>query len=101
MCPVRSVTHVSGPDSSKWSGREDLNLRPPAPKAGALPGCATPRHSPGLFDSKSLLRRAPISGLTLCQESQKIPIRPVFRTTVEILAEVWRGGPTARVTKTI
>jgi hypothetical protein len=29
----------------KWSGREDLNLRPPAPKAGALPGCATPRQN--------------------------------------------------------
>ena len=29
--------------SPKISGREDLNLRPPAPKAGALPGCATPR----------------------------------------------------------
>src|SRR5580700_10929326 len=27
-----------------WSGRPDLNRRPPAPKAGALPGCATPRH---------------------------------------------------------
>ena len=27
----------------KWSGRADLNGRPPAPKAGALPGCATPR----------------------------------------------------------
>src|SRR5271168_9296 len=26
-----------------WSGRGDLNSRPPAPKAGALPGCATPR----------------------------------------------------------
>ena len=26
-----------------WSGRCDLNTRPPAPKAGALPGCATPR----------------------------------------------------------
>ena len=26
-----------------WSGRLDLNQRPPAPKAGALPGCATPR----------------------------------------------------------
>ena len=26
------------------SGRADLNGRPPAPKAGALPGCATPRH---------------------------------------------------------
>jgi hypothetical protein len=29
--------------NEQWSGREDLNLRPPAPKAGALPGCATPR----------------------------------------------------------
>ncbi len=26
-----------------WSGRKDLNLRHPAPKAGALPDCATPR----------------------------------------------------------
>ena len=26
-----------------WSGREDLNLRPPAPEAGTLPDCATPR----------------------------------------------------------
>ena len=25
------------------SGREDLNLRPPGPEPGALPGCATPR----------------------------------------------------------
>ena len=29
--------------AAKWSGREDSNLRPPAPKAGALPDCATPR----------------------------------------------------------
>ena len=28
----------------KWSGRPDSNWRPPAPKAGALPGCATPRR---------------------------------------------------------
>ena len=27
----------------KWSGRQDSNLRPSAPKADALPGCATPR----------------------------------------------------------
>src|ERR1700730_8935728 len=27
-----------------WSGRPDLNRGPPAPNAGALPGCATPRH---------------------------------------------------------
>ena len=31
------------PGGGKWSGRADLNGRPPAPKAGALPGCATPR----------------------------------------------------------
>jgi hypothetical protein len=32
---------------SYWrvSGRADLNGRPPAPKAGALPSCATPRAS--------------------------------------------------------
>ena len=28
----------------KWSGRQDSNLRHPAPKAGALPDCATPRR---------------------------------------------------------
>ena len=29
--------------NEKWSGRLDSNQRPPAPEAGALPGCATPR----------------------------------------------------------
>jgi hypothetical protein len=28
----------------RWSGREDLNLRPLRPERSALPGCATPRH---------------------------------------------------------
>ena len=28
-----------------WSGREDLNLRHPAPKAGTLPDCVTPRFT--------------------------------------------------------
>src|SRR5437588_10763598 len=28
-----------------WSGRPDLNRRPHAPQACALPGCATPRPS--------------------------------------------------------
>jgi nucleotidyltransferase substrate binding protein (TIGR01987 family) len=27
-----------------WSGRPDLNRRPLAPQASALPGCATPRY---------------------------------------------------------
>src|SRR5262249_48171633 len=30
--------------ASNWSGRLDLNQRPLAPQASALPGCATPRH---------------------------------------------------------
>ncbi len=33
------------PTSKDKSGRGDLNPRPPAPKAGALPGCATPRST--------------------------------------------------------
>ena len=31
-------------DTFFWSGRRDSNSRHPAPKAGALPGCATPRR---------------------------------------------------------
>src|SRR5580704_6590169 len=31
----------------RWSGRRDSNTRPSAPKADALPGCATPRHHQG------------------------------------------------------
>ena len=29
---------------ARWSGRQDSNLRHPAPKAGALPNCATSRR---------------------------------------------------------
>ena len=32
--------------SGGWSGRQDSNLRPSAPKADALPDCATPRRPP-------------------------------------------------------
>ena len=34
-----------------WSEREDSNLRPPAPEAGALPDCATLRHRLGAGSS--------------------------------------------------
>ena len=39
----KSIIRRAARASEVWSGREDLNLRHPAPKAGALPGCATPR----------------------------------------------------------
>ena len=32
---------------TEWSERRGLNPRPPAPKAGALPGCATLRKKYG------------------------------------------------------
>jgi hypothetical protein len=32
---VKIINHMNLPEKY-WSGREDLNLRPPAPKAGAL-----------------------------------------------------------------
>ncbi len=35
----------------RWSGRRDSNSRPPVPKTGALPDCATPRHPRGLRNS--------------------------------------------------
>ena len=40
VCATKSA---EGSGAKKWSGRRDLNPRHPAPKAGALPGCATPR----------------------------------------------------------
>ena len=43
-----------------WSGRKDLNLRPPAPHAGALPGCATPRRN--RRDYSRISCRAPAAG---------------------------------------
>jgi hypothetical protein len=41
---VAKLVRVSHWAKGIWSGRADLNRGPPAPKAGALPGCATPRH---------------------------------------------------------
>jgi hypothetical protein len=42
---------------NKWSGRQDSNLRPPAPKAGALPDCATPRRIFKISSSNGFMSR--------------------------------------------
>jgi hypothetical protein len=57
--PLRTSVQPSRP----WSGRQDLNLRPPAPKAGALPNCATPRSTQAYRDRLNY-RRAPTTGRT-------------------------------------
>ena len=42
-CSIRLSYGRSG-SPTNWSGWRDSNPRPIAPKAIALPGCATPRH---------------------------------------------------------
>ncbi len=39
----QSICRLLASDEALLSGRQDSNLRPPAPKAGAIPGYATPR----------------------------------------------------------
>ena len=39
----RRTPSLDGAGQTTTSGRPDLNRGPPAPKAGALPSCATPR----------------------------------------------------------
>ncbi len=34
-----SIRGTYGSSALRWSARQDLNLQPPAPKAGALPFC--------------------------------------------------------------
>ncbi len=41
--PILNNTIVSETICKYWSGQRDLNPRPSAPKADALPGCAMPR----------------------------------------------------------
>src|SRR6266850_7450104 len=45
-CSIRlSYGHVSDRADLIWSGWRDSNSRHPAPKAGTLPGCVTPRRA--------------------------------------------------------
>src|SRR5271163_266744 len=56
----------------EWSGRRDSNPRPSAPKADALPGCATPRS----FDciaANGLLKRAPKALSQVMEEPIEYP----------------------------
>ena len=51
-----------------WSGRLDLNQRPPEPHSGALPGCATPRP-------KQILPQALQSPQALAPERVSQPVQ--------------------------
>ena len=76
-----------GPFSGFWSGREDLNLRPLAPHASTLPGCATPRifccSSPTLQLSNNMFFRSQ----AYAPAKRATPAQPGFRRDT--------GGPAA------
>src|SRR5947209_820179 len=57
-----------------WSGRGDLNARPPAPKAGALPGCATPRQKCSL-DSSLLQALEPVPASRCYPRARRIKMK--------------------------
>jgi hypothetical protein len=78
VTPARTPSHAAAAASRRgcakraqeqdvWerveSGRPDLNRRPPAPKAGALPGCATPRRRPEYRRAPTVLTRTPVQSL--------------------------------------
>ena len=55
-----------------WSGRQDLNLRPPVPQTGALPSCATARRVYGFLTRGSLSPASPLGRvMTLAPRSNR------------------------------
>ena len=66
---------------ARWSGRLDSNQRPPAPKAGALPGCATPRQIQFYGSLAGESNRELISNF-------RAPIRRFERATLTAICEV-------------
>src|SRR4051812_26784227 len=74
-----AVIHPSSPPPRLQSGRPDLNRRPPAPKAGALPGCATPRSaesSPGPAPQSVLMAAGAF--LSLCASEAPNAVERAF-----------------------
>ena len=57
----RSRKPVTGLEVTE-SGRRDSNPGPPAPKAGALPDCATPRLSDNNLDAPCRTRKRVVAG---------------------------------------
>src|SRR5882762_11456626 len=72
--------HLSyGRGSTPKSGRRDSNPRPPGPKPGALPDCATPRTTRRLDAQENLLGRASKQNLDQRSEGSAAVGDAVFR----------------------
>jgi hypothetical protein len=82
----------------KWSGRLDSNQRPPAPKAGALPGCATPRP-----EISSSLPRLWNGSRALSQNCARTPTVSELhaRSNTQIPSGFWKASSSDRVTHSL
>ena len=69
-----------------WSGRRDSNPRPSAPKADALPGCATPRHIPDcIADCFRVGPAAVLAAEAVCQAPGRNRARSALSTEIFFL----------------
>src|SRR5881628_303406 len=62
-----------------WSGRRDSNSRPPAPHAGTLPGCATPRRVKSISERvrqfASFQRSSSMTFFSSCLSTERLTLR--------------------------
>ena len=97
LCTDRNKTHAKWRKSVafaiKWSGRQDSNLRHPAPKAGALPDCATPR--PDAADSGAIRDKQPDRPTSALREDR----RRGFATAPPELKKAEEGAPRRRLSR--
>ena len=66
-----------------WSGRGDLNPRPPAPKAGALPSCATSRRVP-------TIRRRRVRSPDASRAGEGARFQELRSEPVDLQGDFWR-----------
>ena len=93
---LRGPTHawIGG----SWSGRPDLNRRPPVPQTGALPDCATPRMARSLAEPIDRSREAPVprGRGSRWDSGRAASCRLTFRGDCR---HAPRGGPVASTTR--
>ena len=81
-----------------WSGRQDSNLRHPAPKAGALPGCATPRREKEVYRTFNATGQGQWRIYDACLDSKKELYQKI---TIEIILPVLNEYNLSCVTDTL
>ena len=79
--------------SLNWSGRPDLNWRPLAPQASALPGCATSRKQQGRGNSRQVTAGICSLASARCSLHDAITCAKALSRWTGVRGE-WHGGVT-------